>query len=138
MPIFLLLLHFLLVPFNEPVRKTQLTVDIQNLKTAKGEVQIGLFKPCAGFPDKCKPVESRVVAAEKGSVKVVFEIEPGEYALAVYHDLNSNGKIDTRFFIPREPYGFSNNIRPKFSAPTFADCRLEIGPQDKTVVIRVD
>ena len=138
MLIFLPLLQLLSVLFEEPVRKIQLTVEIQNIKTATGKVQIGLFKPCDGFPDKCKPTESRLVNAEKGSIKVVFEVEPGEYALAVFHDLNNNGKIDTRFFIPREPYGFSNNIRPRFSPPKFADCQVHIRQKDKTITLRVN
>jgi uncharacterized protein (DUF2141 family) len=52
-------------------------------------------------------------------------IEPGTYAIAVYHDENSNGKLDSNFIgIPREGVGFSNNAKghmgpPKFDAAAF-------------------
>ncbi|MEZ0487756.1 DUF2141 domain-containing protein [Fibrella aquatica] len=138
MLIFLSLIHLLTTPINPPVRKTLFTVEVHNIQAATGTVQIGLFKPCDGFPDKCKPAESKHVTAVKGSVKAIFEVDPGEYALAVFHDVNSNGKIDMRLFVPREPYGFSNNIRPRFSAPKFADCRVQIGHTPKTVTIRVE
>jgi uncharacterized protein (DUF2141 family) len=53
------------------------------------------------------------------------EIAPGRYAVSVYHDENSNGKLDTNFLgIPREGVGASNNARghmgsPKFDAAAF-------------------
>jgi uncharacterized protein (DUF2141 family) len=36
-----------------------------------------------------------------------FHIKPGKYAIAVIHDENCNGKLDTNMFgIPKEGYGF--------------------------------
>jgi uncharacterized protein (DUF2141 family) len=35
------------------------------------------------------------------------DIKPGKYAIAVIHDENCNGKLDTNMFgIPKEGYGF--------------------------------
>ncbi|HEX9957306.1 MAG TPA: DUF2141 domain-containing protein [Fibrella sp.] len=138
MLIFLSLLHILTTPILPSNRKTLVTVEVQNILAASGKVEIGLFKPCEGFPDKCRPTESRQVTATKGSVRAVFEVDPGEYALAVFHDVNGNGKIDMRFFIPREPYGFSNNVRPRFSPPKFAECQVRVGNEAKTVTVRVE
>ncbi len=138
MLIFLSLLSILTTPIIPPVNKTRFTVEVQNVQTATGTVEIGLFKPCDGFPDKCRPTESKQVKATKGSVRAVFDVDPGEYALAIYHDVNSNGKIDMRFMIPREPYGFSNNIRPRFSAPKFRECRIQVGNEAKTVAVRIE
>jgi uncharacterized protein (DUF2141 family) len=138
MLIFLTLVSLLISPISPQARKTVVTVEVHNVRAASGKVEIGLFKPCSGFPDKCKPTESRQVTATKGVVQAVFEVDPGEYALAVYHDVNGNGKIDMRFFIPKEPYGFSNNVRPRFSAPTFADCQVQIGHEPKTLTVRIE
>ncbi|MBO0952226.1 DUF2141 domain-containing protein [Fibrella forsythiae] len=138
MLIFLSLLPFLFNPTLPPVRKTMITVEVHNVRATTGKVQIGVFKPCEGFPDKCRPVESKQVTATKGTVHAVFEVDPGEYAFAVFHDLNENGKIDMRFFVPREPYGFSNNIRPRFSAPNFSECRVQIGHEPKTFSVRIE
>ncbi len=51
---------------------------------------------------------------------VSFEdIKPGTYAINVFHDENSNKKMETNFIgIPVEGYGFSNNPR-LFGPPTF-------------------
>ncbi len=121
-----------------PPHKATLTVEIRNIRQAKGRIQVGLFKPCADFPSACKPFDKRMVVANKGSVRFVFDVEPGDYALAAFHDLNSNGIIDTRLLgIPKEPYGFSNNIRPWMSAPTFADCKVVVGEANKAISIQL-
>jgi uncharacterized protein (DUF2141 family) len=49
----------------------------------------------------------------------------GEYSVAVIHDENNNGKLDTNIFgIPTEAYGFSNNIRPKFRAANWDETKF--------------
>jgi len=49
-----------------------------------------------------------------------FRVPPGRYAAVVIHDENSNMKLDRNFFgIPKEGFGFSNNPRVAFSAPSF-------------------
>jgi len=46
-------------------------------------------------------------------------VAPGRYAVSVFHDENSNGKMDTNFIgIPREGVGASNNAKG------------HLGPQD--------
>ena len=63
--------------------------------------------------------------ADKRAVCEFSGIGPGTYAVAVFHDENSNGKLDTNFLgIPREGVGASNGARghlgpPKFDAATF-------------------
>jgi uncharacterized protein (DUF2141 family) len=61
-----------------------------------------------------------------GHATCQFEnIPSGTYAVSVFHDENSNGKLDTNFLgIPREGVGASNNAKghlgpPKFSAAAF-------------------
>jgi uncharacterized protein (DUF2141 family) len=50
------------------------------------------------------------------------DIKPGKYAIAVIHDENCNGKLDTNMFgIPKEGYGFSSGAEVTMSAPSFSD-----------------
>ena len=121
-----------------PVRKATLTVEVQHIQDLRGQVQIGLFASATGFPGKAKPVQAKSVKASHNTVEAVFEVEPGTYALAVYHDVNGNGKIDKKLFgIPIEPYGFSNNVRPRFSSPSFNDCKVRVGEGGKAISIQV-
>ena len=59
------------------------------------------------------------------------------YAIAVFHDLNSNGKLDKNALgLPQEPYGFSNNARNTFSAPSFSQASFVHG-EEQSISISV-
>lgn len=62
----------------------------------------------------------------------------GNYALFVYHDANGNNDIDTGFLgIPKEGYAFSNNVRPKLSAPSFKSTHFTAGPGETTLTVNL-
>lgn len=62
----------------------------------------------------------------------------GEYSIAVYHDWNSNDKLDTNILgIPNEPYGFSNNARSKWGPPKYEIAQFELNQSKKEMVIQV-
>ena len=115
--------------------KARLLVEVHNVRSQKGVVYIALFKSGKEFPEG-KPTEGKKVDVKGNSVKATFSVEPGNYAIAVFHDENNNGEMDKKIFgIPKEPYGLSNNFRPKMSAPKFSDCQFSVGESEKTVSI---
>jgi len=62
---------------------------------------------------------------------VINDLPKGDYAISMYHDKNADGKCNLNFLgVPTEPYGFSNNFRPKFSAPTFTDCQFNLNTNE--------
>ena len=118
-------------------QKTNLKVEVQNVRVFKGTVYITLYRPGKDFPGG-NSVDDKQVNVGGRSVQALFSVEPGDYAIAVYHDENSNGKMDKRMFgIPKEPYGFSNNFRPVMSAPRFSDCQFSVGDGNKVVRIKL-
>lgn len=140
MRILLSVLSLLLLNNPLPVspQKASLKVTVQNLRTHKGAVHVGLYRACPDFPG-CKPVELKIVEAKGTTLQTAFSVEPGDYAVAVYHDQNSNGQMDKRLFgIPKEPYGFSNNYRPVMSAPKFTDCQFNVGDGGKLISIKLN
>ena len=53
------------------------------------------------------------------------EIPKGEYAVAVFHDKNSNEKMDVNFLgIPKEAYGCSNNAKGFMGPPKYEDAKF--------------
>ena len=53
-------------------------------------------------------------------------IAPGTYAVSVYHDENSNDKLDTNFLgIPREGVGASNNAHGHMGPPKFDSAKFQ-------------
>jgi len=63
-----------------------------------------------------------VIKIRKTQARCDFEdVPPGTYALAVIHDENMNGKLETNWLgIPKEGYGFSNDAKGILGAPSFA------------------
>ncbi len=118
-------------------QKINLKIDVQNVKKQTGTVHVALYRADNNFPAG-SPLEGKKVPAGAKSVQTTFSVEPGEYAVAVYHDENNNGQMDKRMFgIPKEPYGFSNNFRPVMSAPKFSDCKFSVGNGEKAITVKL-
>jgi uncharacterized protein (DUF2141 family) len=135
-----LLLLVLITAFSAltPVKMPTLTIDITNIKKSGGSLRVAVFKPTSTFGGS-KPDFHKIIPIEKpASQRLTFELEPGNYAVAVYHDVNNNDKLDKNLVgYPREPFGFSNNYRPVLSGPDFSDCSFEVGSTNKQIAIRL-
>jgi len=97
-------------------------VEIGALRNDKGQVFCALYSSSDGFPKKSEKAIARVNSAISGKQAVCefSGIAPGTYAVSVFHDENSNGKLDTNFIgIPREGVGASNGAKGHLGPPTF-------------------
>jgi len=123
--LFVLSIFFVL---NFTSDKKELTLTITNIKNIEGNLEVGLFNTGERFLESGQAYKRFTIPVKSDSQTLVIKDLPqGEYAISLYHDKNSNGVCDRNFFgIPKEPYGFSNNYKPKFSAPAFADCKFEL------------
>jgi uncharacterized protein (DUF2141 family) len=120
---FLISLIFLAILVDMQAQAS-LQVTVQNVSSSKGKVLFALFNQENGFPGNAKKAFLiRETASVKGSVKIAFDnIPAGTYALSVFHDANNDGELNTNLLgIPKEDYGFSNNARPGYRAPTFKE-----------------
>lgn len=117
------------------IHAATITVDIKNVGD-KGDVVVGLYRK----NDKWlgKPAFGTMAAA-KGNVSVSFkDIAEGEYAISVYVDENSNGKMDSNAIkIPTEPYAFSNDAVGNFDPPTFEQAKFIVAKENKSLVITI-
>ncbi|QAA82040.1 DUF2141 domain-containing protein [Aequorivita sp. H23M31] len=122
--LFLFLTVFL---FHSSSENKELTITISNIKNIEGELVLGLYNNGDRFLEAGEAYKTISRKVESSSEVIVIKNLPlGTYAVSLYHDKNSNGKCDRNFVgIPKEPYGFSNNFKPKFSAPKFEDCKFE-------------
>jgi len=106
-----------------------LTVTITGLRNKRGAVLICLTRNRSHFPN-CShdpAALSRTVAASTRTIEFP-QIVLGTYAIAVFHDENDNGKLDTFMGIPREGFGFSCNPKLGFGAPQFDKVNIKIVP----------
>ncbi len=102
-----------------------INVKIQNISNNSGVIACAIFESKEGFPSKFLKFGSKTMLTQIRGKDASFEfsdIKPGKYAIAVIHDENRNGKLDTNFFgIPKEGYGFSSGAEVTLSAPSFSD-----------------
>ena len=105
-----------------------INVEISGIEDPKGLMSIGLYSDEKGFPDDGKEYKGTDVEVTGQTVVYTFKDVPfGTYAIAVFHDANSNGKLDKNFFgIPKEGYAFSNNVFGTFGPPDFEDTFFEL------------
>ncbi|MGB0933007.1 MAG: DUF2141 domain-containing protein [Lishizhenia sp.] len=105
---------------------SQLTVNVKNVPSSNGKILLGIYNSASSFPKQDGTYKNVVVKAVKGTTKIVVNNLPkGNYAIALYHDANSNSVMDKNFFgVPTEYYGFSNDARETFSAPSFESAKI--------------
>jgi uncharacterized protein (DUF2141 family) len=107
----------------QPLQENLIHVEIDGLHNDKGQVLCAIFSSATEFPKKAeKAVAQAKSDISQGHAFCDFpRIAPGTYAVSVFHDENSNGKMDTNFMgIPREGVGASNNAKGHFGPPKFA------------------
>lgn len=105
-------------------------VEIAGLRDSHGVVRMCMTRRAESFPVCAPGSQSASIPARKGAVRYEFKDVPdGDYAVAVFHDANGNGKMDRSLGIPREGFAFSQNppLRPR--APTFKECRFTLKGQ---------
>jgi uncharacterized protein (DUF2141 family) len=121
-----------------PTSKVSLTVNVTGFTDNVGKSYIALYRPKDTWPEINKQFIGKVVAISGKTSSVKFEyLECGMYAVAVFHDRNNNGKLDKNMLgIPVERYGFSNNARETFSAPSFSSASVEL-QKDRAISIYV-
>lgn len=120
-----------------PTATETVRVVVTNLASTRSVVRINFYNAPEKFLKEGQHALHLVVKPEgKTEFTLPVELAPGEWAVALTQDMNGNEKMDKNFLgIPTEPYAFSNNIRPRVSAPTFQECKFTVSGPGKVVRI---
>lgn len=118
-----------------------IVVQVDALKTNDGFVFCDLFTAEAGFPNKPSRAFARTRVRPR-SLKATCtfpQATAGRYAVAVFHDVDGDQKLDTNLLgIPRESVGASNNAKGSLGPPKFRDAAFNYRPPGVTLSISVD
>jgi len=115
-------------------------VVLSGLDKKKGTLYIAWYNQEVNFKNQTEPVFSQsLVVGVQEEVSVVFEnIPAGRYAIAVLLDQDGNKKMSTNLLgIPREKYGFSNNVYPAFRAANWKEASFELKNTDGEIRVRM-
>lgn len=120
---FLTVLFIATAPLHKanPQKSHDLKVAFTNIEIGKGKIYVQLLDPA-------EVVLHSEITEARANASVIFKgLAPGKYWVRVYQDLNNNAELDMNYFgIPKEPYGFSNNIRPVFGPPDTEDLLIQV------------
>lgn len=113
-------------------------VRVTNLEDVNGILYIGWYDQSADFPINDRAVlREEVEVGDLSEVTVQFDnIPAGEYAIAIFLDENDNYTLDRNLFgIPKEKYGFSNNVLPALRAATFYESVFTLTDDKSTAIV---
>ena len=117
----------------------EIRILVSNIEEKRGTIHYGAYNNPKLFPDERGKIlggfedVSRVI---KDGL-LIDDLEESNYAIAIFHDKNSNDKFDTFFSIPKEKFGFSNNARVFLGPPKFEDASIFVG-QNSIVEIMIE
>ena len=113
-------------------------IDLAGVRSARGTVHVCLTRKPTHFPDcKSDPAALKSTAAASTHHLRLDHVPPGRYAIAVFHDENSNRNLDKLVGIPKEGFAFSRNPSIKFRAPRFEDVAVQIAPGANQAMLKM-
>ncbi|UBM62825.1 DUF2141 domain-containing protein [Candidatus Sulfidibacterium hydrothermale] len=134
----LFVLFFLGISFPIIAQQAKLTIIVSGIMQEKGIMEAGIYHTPENFPQTGKQFRVKRIPVNTDTVTFTFTL-PAEkdYAVAVYHDTNKNRECDKNFLgIPKEKFGFSNNVRPGWGPPSFEEAKFPLH-KDTTIYIHL-
>ncbi|MEL6691787.1 MAG: DUF2141 domain-containing protein [Pseudomonadota bacterium] len=117
---------------------SDLTVNVESIAKAQGTIVLGLFDEASYDGDGA--VNGANLKVEGNDVTVTFEgLEPGEYAVKLYHDVNDDGEMNTNpFGMPTEPFAFSNDAKGRFGPAKWDAAKLSVSTDGTVHTIKLN
>ena len=112
-----------------------------NISDARGSIYVAVYDREDKFLNENEVRFQQIVPiSARGEIEITMsDLPAGTYAISCFHDVNGNGKMDKNILgIPTEPYGFSNNARPKFRAPNWEEAKFYWQPGADALQIRLE
>lgn len=129
------------LPSAEGSVNSNLSVTVKGLKNQKGQVCFSLFSSSRGFPSNNKrAIKAQCVKLGNNNAKLnIPALKAGTYALAMFHDKNGDGKLNTNGLgIPKEGFGFSRNPRILTGPPKFGDSAVFVVGSSTNIQINMN
>lgn len=135
---YLLFLFFAFYNFSMNSEKFDLKITVTNVNKLRGNIEVGIFNDEKFFLEKGKEYKTYTKSVTEDTIVfVITGLTKADYAISIYHDINADKVCNLNFFgIPKEPYGFSQNFKPKLSKPSFKDCKIELN-NNKSIMINL-
>lgn len=123
-----MLLLMWLMMYSTPSHK-QVELHCIHFRNNTGHARIAVYNDPKTFCNESirpyKEVSAKII--NKECVITIGDMPDGDYALTLLHDENEDSVMNYNFLgLPKEGFGFSNNVLPGFIKPRFNDCKIKI------------
>lgn len=107
---------------------TNIQLEISGFNNTNGQLAIAIFNNANSFESENDTYkDSTLIVTGDEMIILIEDVDPGTYAISIFHDENTNEELDVNWLgIPEEGFGFSNNPAIGFSAPEYNDCSFTI------------
>lgn len=123
-----------------PAAAGTVTITVTDLRNSEGVVRACMTTVESVFPRCAKdPNSYRTVVPAGETVTIRFNnVRPGDYAIALLHDENEDGKANRVLgMAPREGYGFSRDAPVRMAPPEWDDAVFTVGTASQRVTIKM-
>lgn len=116
----------------------RLTVEATDVRAAKGEVAFTVYPDDRRrFLAKGGKLLRARVPARAPMTRACFNLRPGSYAVALYHDENGDHDFNRALFTPKEGFGFSNDAPTAIGLPKLEAVRFGLPASGRLIRIRI-
>ncbi len=117
----------------------KVSLEVSNIPLKDGSLFIAWYSNVEDFEKGKMTYSQKISIKTQSQSRITLDnIKAGEYAIKMFFDENGNGKIDTNFLgIPKEAYGFSNNVYPATRAATYTESKITISETNQTIKIKM-
>ena len=116
--------------FSFTSENATLNIEIRNVRNHRGVIRISIYTSENQYP--YHPARTYVVIKDSltdGMVRTTIrDLAPGIYGLCFLDDENSSGQMENNMIgIPKEGFGFANNVKPFLKRPDFDQIQFRLG-----------
>ena len=137
LPFFIIVCFFFFISSTDS--SGSLTIQIENINKSKGVIWIGIYDSADDFLIKERSILKKITINHTGTAKIMIPKLPyGEYAIALFHDINENGEMDSDFWgIPTEPFAFSGHIESKWRVPHYNEVKFYFWQRNNALKLKL-
>lgn len=98
-------------------------------------VRLTVYDNAATFLELPASRHQATIGEDGLAVVRVSGLKAGDYSIVAYVDENGDGKLNRNVVgKPKEPYIFSNDVKPKLKKPSFEETKVSVSPGEVVVL----
>ncbi|GAB4520690.1 MAG: hypothetical protein Kow00133_07270 [Amphiplicatus sp.] len=105
-------------------------------RATDGAVRLMVYDDAAAFLEQAAAKYEARLDPEGVARLPLADLAPGAYAFVAYLDENGDGRLNRGGLLgrPKEPYAFSNGVKPKLRRPRFEEAKVDVAPGARVVI----